>query len=461
VRVISGSLLLLPLALSACPLAPPEDAPPAGDEPCDAADAGASFGLLDCDDGGAAGAVLIAPNSSRSAVLIDRGGRVLHTWESGWTPGMATVLGPDGTLVRAGRGGAGLQEDLGGLPGAGGILEQRSWDGDVEWSWPLAGPAHLAHHDVQLLPDGHVLALVWEVASRPEAIALGRDPDALAPRGLLFDSIHEIDPATGETVWRWSSRDHLVQDFDPAAPDFGAPVDAPGRIDLNAAASNQRDWLHFNGLDHDPATDLIVLSVHGLDEIWVLDHGVPAEQTAGPRGDLLFRWGRPGIWGGQGEQELFGQHDPTWVGGDRVLVFDNGVGRPAGLYSRLVEVEIPFADGRPVLARADEPPEGPAWTWTAPTPSDFVAPMISGAQRLPSGRTLVTNGPQGRVFELDTDGEIVWDYVNPLTADGARGAYDEGAGGGNAVFAARAYAADGPELGGFPLEPGAPLVATP
>ena len=34
------------------------------------------------------------------------------------------------------------------------------------------------------------------------------------------------------------------------------------------------------------------------------------------------------------------------------------------------------------------------------------------AQRLPNGNTLVTEANDGHVFEVTTDGDVVWDYVN-------------------------------------------------
>ena len=49
-----------------------------------------------------------------------------------------------------------------------------------------------------------------------------------------------------------------------------------------------------------------------------------------------------------------------------------------------------------------------AWSYTAPT---FFAQNISGTQRLPNGNTLVTEGPDGWLFEVTKDGMIVWEYV--------------------------------------------------
>jgi outer membrane protein assembly factor BamB len=57
------------------------------------------------------------------------------------------------------------------------------------------------------------------------------------------------------------------------------------------------------------------------------------------------------------------------------------------------------------------------WSYTAPT---FFATNISGAQRLPNGNTLVTEGPDGRVFEVTTQGAIVWEYIYPVFSTAAQ-----------------------------------------
>ncbi|GAG47936.1 unnamed protein product, partial [marine sediment metagenome] len=43
----------------------------------------------------------------------------------------------------------------------------------------------------------------------------------------------------------------------------------------------------------------------------------------------------------------------------------------------------------------------------------FFSYQISSAQRLPNGNTLITEGDNGRIFEVTRDGEIVWEYITP------------------------------------------------
>jgi hypothetical protein len=43
----------------------------------------------------------------------------------------------------------------------------------------------------------------------------------------------------------------------------------------------------------------------------------------------------------------------------------------------------------------------------------FYSHYVSGAQRLANGNTMITEGADGRIFEVTAGGEIVWEYVSP------------------------------------------------
>jgi hypothetical protein len=61
--------------------------------------------------------------------------------------------------------------------------------------------------------------------------------------------------------------------------------------------------------------------------------------------------------------------------------------------------------------------------WAYAPPDGFFATNISGAQRLPNGNTLITEGPSGRVFEVTAAGTIVWEFVNPDRGQGRAAIY--------------------------------------
>ena len=47
----------------------------------------------------------------------------------------------------------------------------------------------------------------------------------------------------------------------------------------------------------------------------------------------------------------------------------------------------------------------------------FYSPYISSAQRLENGNTLITEGSNGRIFEVTPDYEIVWEYISAYKND--------------------------------------------
>jgi hypothetical protein len=428
------------------------------------------------------GYTLFAPLQSGSTFLIDLAGDVVHEWKTELNPGNAVYLLPSGNLLRCVR----VEDNApfrGG--GIGGRLQELTPDGGVVWDYSLAHETYHHHHDVEPLPNGNVLAIVWEALTPARALELGRDPERVSSAGWWVDAVLEIEPVRpdgGKIVWRWSSADHLIQDLSEEYEGFGEVSQHPERIDVNAdhreqppesaAQRKQRaemeakmralgyvggdgeegedeegavstlrsqgggggsDWLHTNSIDYDPEHDLIALSVRTLGEVWVIDHSTTSAQAASDRGGrfgrgggLLYRWGNPRNYGrgGDGDRQLFGQHDATFVDGagdtPNLLVFNNGSGRPGDTnWSSVVEIALPF-DPETGFHREEKSAFGPAapvWTYSAPNKTDFYSSFISGAQRLAGGNTLIVSGAQGRLFEVTPSGEIVWEYLNPHGGD--------------------------------------------
>lgn len=192
------------------------------------------------------------------------------------------------------------------------------------------------------------------------------------------------------------------------------------------------DWTHVNGVSYNPKLDQIMLSPREFSEVWIIDHSTTKAEAAGHAGgrcgrggDLLYRWGNPRAYraGTPADQRLFTQHDTQWIpegcpGEGHLLVFNNGGGRPDGNYSSVAEVVLPVrADGtyerQPGLPFG---PDQPLWSYTAANKSDFFAPLMSGAQRLPNGNTLICTGFSGTIFEVTPQKETAWEYINPHRA---------------------------------------------
>ena len=107
-------------------------------------------------------------------------------------------------------------------------------------------------------------------------------------------------------------------------------------FDVNyQAGENDKDWLHTNSIAYNAELDQILISSRDFNELWVIDHDVPADLVSGPAGNLLYRWGNPEAYGrGTEEDRVFhSQHDARWIDNGQMMVFSNGNERLEGLYS--------------------------------------------------------------------------------------------------------------------------------
>jgi hypothetical protein len=422
-------------------------------------------GLLLNDSRAFPGYTLLAPLAHSKTYLIDMESKVVKTWESDCGPGLSAYLLENGHLLRAG---LLPQHALASTPGAGGRFQEFAWDGSLLWDFKWANLKQLPHHDFCRLPNGNLLAIVWEKKTAREAVAAGRKPETAGDPYLLPDCLMEVKPvgkAAAEVVWEWHIWDHLIQDHNPAKANYGDVAAHPELVDINygegvitslvgkdsdglkklrslgyvgSPAPGQKlqkinpDWTHTNSVAYNADLDQIMLSVYAFSEIWIIDHSTTTTQAAGHSGgrsgkggDLLYRWGNPRAYraGTIQDQQLANQHDAHWIrrglpGAGHVLVFNNGTRRPLpeGSYSSVDEIVIPVTtDGRYMLkARSASAPGGPMWTYSAPNKSEFFAQLMSGAQRLPNGNTLICSSPDGLIFEVTSDKQVVWKYRFPF-----------------------------------------------
>lgn len=417
-------------------------------------------GLIKHEPGAFVGYTLFAPQNGRSTYLVDMEGRVVHRWRGESAPGESVYLLDNGHLLRCE---CKRQQEPWHGGGIGGVIREFDWDSNVVWEYDYGDERHCQHHDIEPLPSGNVLIVAWERKTRDEAIQAGREPELVSEMGIWPDHIIEVKPqgdSGGTIVWEWHVWDHLVQSFDKAKDNYGSVVEHPELVDINYVGVEPRegpdvgrrlralgylsgpdhggpheqrpDWNHTNAIDHDPVNDQIILSVLEFHEIWVIDHSTTTEEAAshkggrwGRGGDLLYRCGNPLAHGvGRFEdQTLFAQHDAQSIerglpGAGNVLVFNNGRGRiyPGKEFSTVEELALPF-DRKSGYRRADTfgfVPCKVEWKYGDGKAQRFFSGHISGAQRLPNGNTLICSGEEGRVFEVTSKGDTVWEYVNPF-----------------------------------------------
>ena len=382
-----------------------------------------TVGLVASEPGAAVGYTLFTGRWNRDVFLLDPLGRVAYTWHLGRPLDHAKLLGNGNLLAIK-------------------FNDIFEFDprGNVVWQYKFA---RSLHHDFLKMPNGNLLLLVeGGRKTREEAIAAGANPEFVHEDGLDVDRLIEVRPtgsSGGEVAWEWSAWDHIVQDFDPSKPNYGAIAEHPELIDINfllESISKHRldlpnDWLHANAIDYNPELDQIMVSPRHFSELWIIDHSVDTEEArghsggnSGMGGDLLYRWGNPRAYGqGDGDyQRLFWQHQTHWIapglpGAGNILVFNNGLEFPGDErdYSSVDEIAPPV-DGYGYHRDSDGAyvSDEPEWTYVAETRSDFYAPVFSGAQRLPNGNTMVVDGTAGTIFQTTADGRRVWEYVSPV-----------------------------------------------
>ena len=375
------------------------------------------------------GYTLYSPWEDTHSYLIDMDGNVVHSWDSPSVTGMNVDLLPNGHLLRQRK----LENGEFIHGGVGGRIEEYDWDGNLLWYHEISNDQQITHHDFEPLPNGNILLTVWNTVTKAELVELGRDPSTVGDEGMLIDTITEIEPlpvSGANVVWEWNVREHLIQDFDDTKAGYGDPALHPELVDMNSTVGLFNDWLHVNGVAYNAELDQVMISVSGFSEIWIVDHSTTAEEvkghtggSCGRGGDLLYRWGNPEAYrqGGDAERQLYGEHDPQWIpdgcpGAGHITIFNNQAGQKVGRqYSSVVEIVPPLnPDGTYNLTAGVFGPAEPLWTYTATPPRDMYSVIISSAQRLPNGDTLICVGDDGRFVQVNAALETVWSYLNDL-----------------------------------------------
>jgi len=314
----------------------------------------------------------------------------------------------------------------------GGILKKLDWNGDVLWSYTFFSEQFHPHHDIEVLPNGNILIIAWEKRSYQDAISAGRVDITNEMWPLV---IYEIEPsgiADANVVWEWHLWDHLIQDIDSSLINFGQVSGHPELIDINIGQftnPSEGDWLHTNAIAYNNDLDQVVFSSKHFNEIFIIDHSTTSEEASGHEGgnsgkggDILYRWGNP-INYGRGtheDQKLMAQHGVHWIpinmpGSGNLLIFNNNPTDTTGLgnnfgNSSIVEI-IPPLNGNGLYDIAENNAFGPnSYHWVYGGDNTFYSHFQSGAYRLQNGNTFITVSQERTLFEVDSGGEIVWEY---------------------------------------------------
>lgn len=411
------------------------------------------------------GYTLVQQLGKKTTDLVDVNGKVVHRWTSEYGLGGSAEVLENGDLIRCGLvrenpfGSTGNGRGGPPTPGLSGVVERLDWESEVLWTYRLAEPKRTIHHDIEVLPNGHILVTGVEIKTKEEMIEAGRDPARMRGETAWLDFLLEIKPVGpdgGETVWEWHLWDHLIQDFDPTKRNHGVVADHPELLDINfieaavpmgpgtmrvlqslgyvgggnptpprGPARKVPDWTHINAVAYNAKLDQVMVTARTISELLVIDHSTTSAEAAthagglGKRGgDVLYRWGNPQAYqrGTPADQQLYSPHDGHWIsdgapGAGDVLVFNNGEARREGGHSSVDQIPLAAFAG---LYKIDEGkaygPDKALWRYVGEPKEAFNSPYLSGAQRLANGNTLICSGMQGDVFEATAANEVVWRY---------------------------------------------------
>ena len=376
--------------------------------------------------------ILTARSPAVGAVLIDMNGNIVKQWKG--LLGFPFKLLPGGYVMgNTGRRRRGHREMM--------DLVQVDWDGKIIWKFDRAeeikDPGKEAiwmarqHNDYQregnpvgyyapgmnpLVDKGNTLILANKNVKNPK----------ITDKLLLDDYIYEVT-WEGKIVWEWLASDH----FD----ELGFSEEAKDTLYRHPPWRDRRgsaDWLHINSMstlgpnkwydagDQRFHPDNIIWSARNANIIAIIDK---------KSGKIVWRVGpdytaTPAL---RTLRQIIGQHHPHMIpkgllGEGNILVFDNGAfggyGAPNPIsvtgfpnaqrdYSRVIEFD-------PVTLKV-------VWEYS-PASAGFVrrrkykfySGIMGSAQRVPNGNTLITEGANGRIFEVTPEREIVWEYMSPF-----------------------------------------------
>ncbi len=364
--------------------------------------------------------------NSSTTYLINRNGDIAKSWNFQSACNYTVLLRENGNIVR---GTINNGNAING-PAVGGKFQEFTPEGNLIWEFTHSSSSYVTHHDISLMPDGNVLMTAWELKTSDQLDSMGYTGNSNIRYPTHFIEISQIEGTTsGEIVWEWHMWDHMIQDVDPAKPNYGVVADNPQLMNINVPTSQGGggpgggggDWFHVNGVDYNPVLDQIAFTSRYLSEVFIIDHSTTIEEAAsheggnaGKGGDLLFRWGNPSNHGAIGNQNIFGPcHDARWLPNDGrpragYLMFFNNDGAPSVTGSSVDFIDLPFAA------------DGYNYEWTpgsayAPSEATFVHDCLasangqSAANSMPNGNIFV-NLSGGYQYEVDTMGNTVWQY---------------------------------------------------
>lgn len=378
----------------------------------------------------------IMPISGIGAVLIDMNGNVVHVWRN--CEGFPNKLLPNGNLM----GSFGMRDSEYAYQDVTALV-QVDWDGNLIWKFDHLEEVEdggikqwvaRQHHDYQRegnpvgyyvpgmeckLDHGHTFLLCHEDLYNKR----------IADKRLLDDMIIEVD-WDGNIVWKWNVNEHF-HELGFTEIEKNAMFRNPN---FHPNGGGQCDWMHINSMSllgpnkwYDAGDERF----HPDNIIWDARETNILAIISKKTGKIVWKIGPDYTVSKELRMigQIIGQHHVHMIpkglpGEGNILVFDNGGWAGYGAPNRTSKdgTKVEKRDHSRVLeinpVTLELVWEFDASSWGGHTgltaKSKFYSQLISSAQRLPNGNTLITEGSFGRLFEVTPDKEVVWEYIAPF-----------------------------------------------
>ena len=381
----------------------------------------------------------LMPIKKIGAVLIDMNGKVVKVWKN--FQGFPNKLLPGGYVMGSlgVRDGAFSYQDQT-------DLTQLDWDGNVVWKFDHKDyiedeghePRWMArqHHDYQREgnPVGYyVPGMECKTDSGNTLILCHSDlyNKRISDKRLLDDTIIEVD-WEGNIVWKWTVSEHFNElGFSQAAKNvlFRNPNQH------FTQTGEMSDWMHINSMStlgpnkwYDQGDERF----HPDNIIWDARESNIMAIISKETGKIVWKIGPDFTESKELRKigQIIGQHHchmiPKGLPGEgNILIFDNGGWAGYGIPDRMSVdgTKVDIRDHSRVL-EIDPTTLKLEWSFKGSDLKEgmmsiventtFYSQLISAAQRLPNGNTLITEGCFCRLFEVTPEKEIVWEYRAPF-----------------------------------------------
>jgi hypothetical protein len=237
--------------------------------------------------------------------------------------------------------------------------------------WAYRAPVH---HDFDIDEAGNIYVLDQQIRQRrPQQLWALDEP-------MLDESLIVLS-RDGEEIRRVSILDAFARS---SYRDIVNRL-APGNV------SRWGDYLHNNNVELVTAelapafpflkAGQVILSMRQLDTIAALD--LEREEIV---------WAIRGSW--------HRQHDPDLLANGNILLFDNKGDWARGGRSRVLQID-------PTTSEI-------VWTWPSSKGGELWSSYRADQQMLPNGNVLINEFVQGRLVEVTSGGEVVWEFISPF-----------------------------------------------